>query len=122
MIVDSLLIEVGIDPSKVSKGARQAIEDLRKFENDAARHASGIESSAKRTGEAVTSIKTQFVELFAAIGGAGALIGFATSITNADAALGRMSRSTGISATEIGKWGSVAKIFGGDAQGMAQSF
>src|ERR1700729_4427991 len=117
MIVDSLLIEVGLDASKLSAGARQAIDNLRKFEEEAGRRARDVESSAKRSGEAIGTVKTQFIEMFAALGGAGALVGLAVNITNADAALGRMSRSTGISANEIGKWSNVAQIFGGDAKG-----
>ena len=122
MLVDSLLIEVGLDPSKLSQGARQAIDDLRKFENEADRRAAGVEASSKSTGDAIKGIKTQALELFAIFTGGKGIIDFTNYLTHSNAQLGRLDRNLGISASTINKWQGAARIFGGDAASMAQSF
>jgi len=122
MLVDSLLIEVGLDPSKLSQGARQAIDDLRKFENEAGRRAAGVEASSKSTGDAIKGIKTQALELFAIFTGGKGIIDFTNYLTHSNAQLGRLDRNLGISASTINKWQGAARIFGGDAASMAQSF
>ena len=60
--------------------------------------------------------------MFAALGGAGAFAAMAVNVTAADAAVGRLSRSTRLSPSTISAWQGAAQIFGSTAEGMAQSF
>lgn len=122
MIVDSLLIEVGLDPTKLTAGARKAVNDLRTFEQEAHRRALDVESSARRTGDAISGIRTQSLEMFGAIAGGTALVSFAANAIHAGAAAGRLSRNINVSVDTITRFQSLASTFGGSAEGMAQSF
>lgn len=121
-VIDSLVVELGLDTKGLTDHQRKAIDGFRKFQEELESRGKDVEVSSSRAGEAIGTVKTQVLELFAALGGAAAVVGFATKITTADAALGRVSRSVGASASEISKWQGAARIFGGDAQSMAQSF
>lgn len=121
-VIDSLLVELTLDPTNFTKGQQDAVNSLRKFEDQAHRNAVNAETSAKRMGSALGGVKTQALELFAIFTGGAGAIEFIKGMTEADAAVGRVSRSTGISASEISKWGGAARLMGGDAAGMAQQF
>lgn len=121
-IVDSLVVELGLDPSQFTVGARQAVDKLNELEKANEQRSKGIASDNKRVAESLGGIKTQALELFAAFTGGKGIVSFVTDLTNADAAIGRVSRSTGIGATEISKWSGAARILGGDAASMASSF
>lgn len=121
-VIDSLVLEIGLDPKKLSEGQRNALEDLRRFEQEAEKRAGGVEESAQKTGNALSGIKTQALEMFAVFTGGKSLIDFTSNLTHSNAALGRLDRNIGVSASTISKWQGAARIFGGDAASMAQSF
>jgi hypothetical protein len=121
-VIDSLVVELGLDPTKFTKGQRQALDAFKKTKEEAVNSGKAVEEQSKKSFEALGGIKTQALELFAAIGGATAIVGLATKVTTADAAVGRLSRNIGVSSETISKWQGVARIFGGDAQSMAQTF
>lgn len=121
-VIDSLVVELGLDPTKFIKGQKEAQESFKQTGDEALKGGKDIEEQAKKSGEALGTIKTQALELFAALGGGAAVIAFATKITTADAAVGRLSRNIGVSVGDISKWQGAARIFGGSAEGMAQSF
>lgn len=121
-VIDSFLIEIGIDPSKMTKGQQVALDALRGFEEEAGKRSRYIEDSSKRAGDALGGIRTQALELFAIFTGGKGAIDFVTGMTHANAQLGRLERNLGVSASMISKWQGAARIFGGDAASMAQSF
>lgn len=122
MIVDSLIVEIGLDPSKLSKGAQQALNDMRHFEEEAARRAGNVEESSKKIGGALGDVKTQALELFAIFTGGKGLIEFAAHTVTTNSQLGRLSRNLDISAATLSKWQGAARIFGGDGAAMAATF
>lgn len=122
MLLDSLVVELGLDASKFTKGQREALEGFRKFQESAFNGAKEIENQSKKSGEALGGIKTQALELFAVFTGGKSLINFSEQLIHSNAALGRLDRNLGISSSTISKWQGAARIFGGDAASMAQSF
>ncbi|CAN7373652.1 hypothetical protein LJR220_003331 [Bradyrhizobium sp. LjRoot220] len=121
-IIDSLVVELGLDPKKFTAGQRQALDEAKKLENQQLASAKNIEHASSRAGEAIGSVRTEALRLFGALGGSAAVIALATKITTADAAVGRLSRNLNMSTETISKWQGVARIFGGDAATMAQTF
>lgn len=121
-VIDSLVVELGLDPSKFSKGAAQSIDTLRKLEEANDKRSKGAVDSSKKEGQALTGLKTQALELFAVLSGGRGVIDFISHLTDADAAVGRVSRSTNVSASTLSKWQGAARLLGGDAESMAQSF
>jgi hypothetical protein len=121
-VVDSLFVELGLDASKFDKEQQEALSRFKRTQDLARKGARDVEDSGKSVIEALEGIKTQALEMFAVIAGGKGLIEFSTQLTHADAALGRVERSTGVAASTISKWQAVVRIFGGDAKTMAQSF
>lgn len=121
-VIDSLVVELGLDPKNFTKGQQEALASFKKTQEQAVSSGKEIENQSKKSMEALGGIKTQALELFAVFTGGKGVVDFVTGLTHADSAVGRLSRSTGQSAETISKWQSAARIFGGDAASMAQSF
>lgn len=121
-VIDSLVVELSLSADQFKKKQREELEAFRRFQEETVKGGKEIEGQSKKSVEALGAIKTQALELFTALGGGAAVIAFATKITTADAAVGRLSRNIGVSVNDISKWQGAARIFGGSAEGMAQSF
>lgn len=121
-VIDSLIVELGLDASKFSAQQRAAVDQSKKNVDQIRKHAQDAEDASAKVSDAIGGLRAQALEMFAVFAGGKGIIDFSTSLTHADAALGRLSRSTGVSASEISRWQGAARIFGGDAKEMAQSF
>lgn len=122
MIIDSFVVELGLDPSKFTAGQVKAYESARKLEEQQVASAKNVEHASDRAADAIGGIKTQALQMFAVITGGKGLIDFSLNMTHANAQLGRLERNLGVNAATISKWQGVARIFGGDAASMAASF
>lgn len=120
--IDSLFVEIGLDATKFDKQQRDFINKFKQTQEDARKGARDIEDSGISVGRSLDGIKSQALAMFAVFTGGKGLIDFTEQLTHADAEIGRFSRSTGVSETTISKWSAAARIFGGDAKTMAQSF
>lgn len=121
-VIDSLVVELGLDASKFTLQQREAFETAKRLEEQQLKAAKNIEYGAGRAGSALGGVKTQALEMLAVLTGGVGIISFANNLTHANASLGRLERNIGVSASTISKWQGVARIFGGDAQQMAASF
>lgn len=121
-VIDSLVVELGLDPTNFTKQQQAAYDAARKLEQQQLSSAKNVEHSAGRAGEAISGVRTQALEMLAVLTGGAGAVRFATNLTHADAALGRLERNIGVSGKTINAWQGASRIFGGDAQQMAQSF
>jgi hypothetical protein len=121
-VIDSLVVTLGLDPSQFTKGQREALDSFRKTQEEAVKGGKAVEDQSKKSMEALGDIKTQALELFAVFAGGKGAVEFFGQIVKGDAAVGRLARSTNLSAEAINKWQGAARVYGGTAEGMAQSF
>jgi hypothetical protein len=121
-VLDSFVLEIGMDPKNFTKGQQEAYDALKKTQDQALRGGKDIEESSKKSINALGGIKTQALELFAVFTGGKGLIQFAQDTVRTNSQLGRLERNLNISSSTISKWQGVARIFGGDAATMAQTF
>lgn len=121
-VIDSLVVELGLDASKFTLQQREAFETAKRLEAQQLKSAKNIEHGAGRAGEAIGGIRTKALEMLAVLTGGAGIVKFGVDMTHANASLGRLERNLGQSAATISKWQGVARIFGGDAAQMAQSF
>lgn len=122
MLIDSLVVELGLDPRKFNEGQQKALAEHKKTKEAFVSGSKDIEYQANKSGEAIGGLKTQSLQLFTAITGAAGLVQFASSAIHAGAAAGRLSRNINVSVDTITRFQGLAQIFGGSAEGMAQSF
>lgn len=121
-VIDQLVVELGLDASKFTLQQREAFEAAKRLEAQQLKAAKEIEHGAGKASNALSATRSQALQLMAVLTGGAGVIAFGRNIMQADAAVGRLSRNINVSVSEISKWQAVTRIFGGDAQSMAQSF
>lgn len=121
-VIDELVVTLGLDPSKFTKGQREALDQFRKDQEAFREGGKKIEDSSRRTTQSLGAIKNQALEMFATLTGGTALIQFQRGIINSDAAVGRLSRNLGQSVADISKWQGAARLTNGSAEQMAATF
>src|SRR5271168_895283 len=121
-VLDSFLIEIGIDSSKFSKGQQSALESFRKTQEEMMHGAKNTEDSTKRILDSITRLKSQAVVAVGAVVGATSLVDFIGNAVEAGASANRLSRAIGVNAQEITRWEGVAREFGSTGENMASTF
>lgn len=121
-IIDSLVVELGLDASKFDRQQRAAVDSATKSVEEIRRRSSELEDKTSDIGEAFASLGKKALGLFAVFTGAASLTEFVGQTIQAGAAVGRLSRAIGISTNEISRWQGVAREFGSTGEQMAASF
>lgn len=121
-IVDSLVVELGLDPTKFNLQQREAVETAKRLESQQVKAAKNIEHESGKAASAINGLRTQALSMLAVFTGGQGLIRFGEQLTHANAQLGRLERNIGVSASVINQWQGAARIFGGSAEQMAQSY
>lgn len=119
-VVDSLVIEFGLDPAKFNAGQKQVVADIEKVEQQADKSGRKMEESGKRAANFYSEITKELVGLIGAFAGADAVGAFALKTTQADAALGRTAMSLDMNASALARWEGAARRAGA-AQGSVTS-
>lgn len=113
--IDTLVIELGLDTSKMNKQQQSAIRDLRRFEQGAEQGGRRVESSLDRTMASVSGLKKGIIGIFAGLTG-NAIISFVNNMTAADRAVAQTARVTNISTKELSAWQTAVRQSGGTAE------
>lgn len=122
-VIDSLVVQLGLDPSNFNTEQKKAAADFLKTKKEAERQGKEIEEAGKRASEAFYGrLKRESLSFFAALAGAAGLKEFVSQITRADAATGRLARNLGLSSQTLSSWQMAAQRFGGTAEGLSGSF
>lgn len=120
-VIDQLVIQLGLDPTKFNQGQRAAVNQLKQLENDARRHGKGTESALNSVADAVSNLRGQFLRLGAAVIGAASFEHLVVQTVTNTAAMGRFSSVLGVSTDLLSKWQNVGKIVTGTTAGMAEA-
>ena len=123
-VIDSLLIELGLDSSKFDKAQKKSVEELRKFDEANQKTSKNIQRTSKETAQGFEKSRDALISFGIAAFSTSAFTSFVSTMTAGNAALGRNSQLFGMSARELDAWGSVLKNVGGtadDFQGSLQA-
>ena len=121
-VIDSLVVELGLDPSKFNAQQQAAVDKTKRTVEEIRKQSREAEDATAKVSDAIGALRTQALEMFAVFAGGKSILDFSAQLTHANAELGRTERSIGVSASVISAWQGAARIFGGDAKTMAQSF
>lgn len=121
-VIDQLVVELGLDASKFTLQQREAFEAAKRLEQQQLKSAKNVEYSAGKTSDSIQALGRKAIGAFALITASKGLADFAVSAVQAGAAVGRVSRSINVSSSIITRWQSLAKVFGGSPESMAESF
>lgn len=120
-VIDSLVLELGLDASKFTSVQKVAVNNLKQFEAQALRSGGRVESAVKTMFQAFSRAKVEILAFSAALLGAVGLKDLLVSVTSANAAADRLSSVLGVNVEELNKWQNMAKIAGGSAEGMSST-
>ncbi len=114
-ILDSLVIELGLDPKDFNKGQKEVLAGFKRTREEASSSTKDIEASGKRAASYINGLKNEVVGLFLAFAGAKTLKDFAGGILDNAAAAGRLSANIGVSTERISAWQGAVKEMNGTA-------
>jgi hypothetical protein len=114
-VIDSLILELGIDAKEFQKGEKAASESLKKTREEAEKHGKGIEEAGAKAAAAINKIATEALGLFAVLIGANSIKQFVADLTESNAALGRLAYSLNASPQTLAAWGMAVERIGGNA-------
>lgn len=118
-VIDSLLVELGLDVSGFNKGQKEAVDTINKFEQQYTKTTKETEENGKKMAQAIYKVRNQVLSLMAAFTAGAGMKLFFQEMTATDAAAGRLAKNIGISVNELTAWQGVAARSGGTAQGIA---
>ncbi|OAM17026.1 hypothetical protein A7P85_04495 [Eikenella corrodens] len=137
-VIDTLFMELGIDSSKFSREAKQAVSKLddmteafEKVEAKTGKSGKGLDKhaekvkqnvkQAKNLTEALGKVVKGTAALFALVTGSNALDKLIRETTEANVQLDNLSRNIGMSRNQLQAWGGMAEMAGGQADAMRGS-
>ena len=120
-VIDSLLIELGLDTSKFDTSAKKSVDELRKFESQSTKSFKNTQQGAKNVGDGFDKARNALISLGVALIGVKGFTNFAQQMTTTNAGLGRTAELFKMSARELDAWGGVLKSVGGDASDFQSS-
>jgi len=121
-VIDSLLIELGLDTSKFDANQKKSVEELRKFDDQAQKTSKNTQQGAKNIGDGFEKARNALISLGVAFIGIKGFTSFAQQTTTTNAGLARTAELFRMSAREVDAWGGVLKSVGGNAQDFQSSF
>lgn len=116
-VVDSLVVELGLDPTNLSKGSAEALRSLRAMEENAKKQADLVEDSSKRSVNSLATVQRTLLGVGALIG-ANSMRKFTADIVTSDAALGRLAYQVKDTAKNLSTWEQAVRLAGGTQDGF----
>lgn len=121
-MIDALVVSLSLDAAgfmKSQAAARAAVKGMSSEERAAAKDA---EEFTKRRSEGYRKLAGTVLGLYAVFTGGQSIAQFTRSITESDAATGRLAKNLNMSANSLASWEDAAKQTGGSAGGVDGSF
>lgn len=122
-VLDQLIIEIGLDPSKFTKGQKEAIKSFNDAAEAAKKTAASIETSSKKSAEFLGNLNNKllaFGELVVSSKLTGDVLRFAGNLAKQDAATGRLAYTLETGVGTLDKWRNAAYLAGGTSEGTTQ--
>jgi muramidase (phage lysozyme) len=120
-VIDSLCVELSLDPKAFSKGLRDSLADLAKARDQGKKHSREIEDETKRSLQGLQKVAKTAFGLFAAFTAGRGIKDFASAMTQINANLGRNARVLDTNVQELGRWRGAIRTIGGDADGFTNT-
>lgn len=116
-VVDSLVLQFNLDTSQFTREQRNAITQLRQFEEASLSTGTAIESQGKRIMDLLSNFRRETVTAIGLLFGGREAGEFINYVTNLEAATGRLGVVLGDSARDISDWQGAFQQIGGTAEG-----
>jgi hypothetical protein len=120
-VLDSFVVEFGLDPAKFSSGQAAVMASLKQTVEASRAAGAQVESQQKRIFEFFSDMKRLAIEATGIFLGGMGTKEFITNITNLDAATARFAKTMDMTTEDLSAWENVWKQFGGSKEGAVQT-
>jgi hypothetical protein len=114
-VIDSLIVELGLDPRKFTEGQRDALAAFKKTREGAEEFGKDIDAQSLKFTEIFGAIKKGLLGAVGAIGGYEGLA-IINHLNNMDAATGRWAKTIGTNVENLSIWQGMIRQVGGSAE------
>ena len=118
-VIDALVVTLGLDPTAFKKGTAETDAALKKTRENTDKHTKEMEARAKATAAGFKRVTTEVAALLGVSLTIGGFKAFVERITNADAAVNRLAKNTGMATSAAKAWQQLSTKHGGSEEGMA---
>lgn len=115
-VVDSFVIELGLDPRSFTEGQRAALDAFKKTQEAAVQGGKNIEAQGKKAAEYLSNLKREALTLLAVVAGGKGVVDMVQHITSLDASTARLARTFNISTEALAKWQIMFREVGGSVE------
>ena len=115
-VIDSFVLELGLDPSKFTRGQREAMDQLRKFQEASLSAGNQVESQSKRIFDLLSDFRRQALTGLGLFLGGRELGEFVEYVTRLDASSGRLARAIDMNVESLSEWQGAFQQIGGSAE------
>ena len=120
-VIDSLLIELGLDTSKFDASQKKSVEQLRKFDEQSQKTSKNTSKGAKDMGEGFEKARDALVSFGVSLFGVSAFTNFVGTMTATNTKLNQNAQLFNMSTTQLNAWGNTLKTVGGNADDFVGS-
>src|ERR1700688_5048693 len=120
-VIDSLIVQLGLDPSRFNQGQKDAMNALQQLIQRSQRGGEEIEGQGMKTAEFFATMKRSALGMLAVFLGGREIKEFVGYVTNLDASTSRLARTMDMSTRELSIWQGVMTQNGGSAESMTSS-
>jgi HAMP domain-containing protein len=120
-IIDSLVVQLGLDASKYKSGQKEAVDSLKKTRDEANRTAKEMQVSGVKAAEFYGAIKTEVLGLIGTLAGAAGLAELVKNTTREMSALGRAAQHIGSATPQVAAFANAIGRNGGSVNAATQS-
>lgn len=120
-VIDSLIVEIGLDPLKFTSGQKATIKSFNDTKEGAQKTGTEIERIGIRSSEFLSLLQNRLLrvgELLVTTFGAYGIGKLVTEMTKQDAATGRLAYTLETSVGALDRWRNAAYLVGGSAEGI----
>lgn len=117
-VIESLVIELGLDPKKFTQGQKDALENFKRGQDQAISFGKNIEREGQRVGDVFAKLKGEALGLVTVFLGGKGIKDFVGYVTSLDAATGRAAYSLNMGARELSAWEGASAQLGGQVGGI----
>jgi len=121
-LIDSLVVELGLNAAKYSENLKKSLTELAKFKNDAEKHTKDIGKSAQSMTNNFKGLEVQLLKIATILMGGVGFTRFTADIIKSNANLQYMSKALGTSAKDMWAWQQVGKQVGATADEITSSW
>lgn len=120
-VIDELVVRLGLDPANFNKNQKKAVDDAKKGVKDFRKQAKDVEDANRSMADGFGAVTRKALALYGLLVGAGSLKEFVVDQVNANAALGRTSKTVDMAVEALSAWRNLAVINGGTVDGITHS-